>query len=142
MEKRGTTYHAHIVTSTAVGLGGPDITVMAVTDETTGAEDYILTIPLNADVGLDDAVRVLDEHGWQVAGEVGEDGEVEETRELSPFGDTRDAGYVIVEVQPADWELIVRDVTFAHAKAGAEKMRQDAALRHVHAGRADDAEEN
>lgn len=142
MEKRGTTYHAHIVTSTAVGLGGPDITVMALTDETTGAEDYILTIPLNADVGLDDAVRVLDEHGWQVACEVGEDGEVEETRELSPFGDTRDAGYVIVEVEPADWELIVRDVTFAHAKAGAEKARQDMALRLVHAGRADDAEEN
>ena len=104
-------YAAHIVTSSAVGLGDPEILVMTAPDEPTG-EDLVASYPLDADETPED---VLSANGWRVTSN-------DEPTEV-------ERGYTIVLVEAVEWEQIVKHVTFAKAQADCEARRQDLAWR-------------
>jgi hypothetical protein len=101
------TYAAHIVTSDAVALGGPEILVMTSPDE----PGLIASYPLTADEVPED---VLAANGWRV------------TSSDTPAAEK---GYRIVDVEAVEWEQIVKHVTFAKAQAEIEAGRQDLAWR-------------
>ena len=104
------TYAAHIVTDAEQGYGDPEITIM--TQDDSGASDVIASYPLN---GGAEPGEVLDDAGWRTIGDETEAGH----------------GYVIVEVEPAEVDTIVRHVTSARAQAEAELQRRDTAWRTV-----------
>ena len=104
-------YAAHIVTSDAVGLGGAEIIVMTSDDDGSSGGDPIASYALPDG---DSPAGVLAANGWRSTG----NGESEV-----------EVGYTIVEVEPVEWERIVKHVTFAKAQADAEAARQDRAWR-------------
>lgn len=102
-------YVAHIITRDAEGLD--EITV---TTRTTDGElaHEIATYPLIAGVEF---VEVLTDAGWRVAG---------------PEGKT-EAGYVIVDVEPANRESIIRHVAISREHAEMVFRKADNAWRTI-----------
>jgi len=106
------TFAAHIITADADGLGTPEVFV-TIGDDESGEEHPIATYPISDG---EDPADLLWENGW---------------RTLDDTAESVDVGYDIVTVEPADYEQIVKHVTFAREKAQIEYERQDTAWRAI-----------
>jgi len=109
-----TTFAAHIIAAEAA-MGTPEV-VVTIRDDESGEEHPIATYPISDG---EDAADLLWEHGWRTLDDP------------SQVDTSVDVGYDIVTVEPADYEQIVKHVTFAREKAQIEHERQDTAWRAI-----------
>lgn len=103
-----TSYTAHVITSRAQSHGSPKVTVYA--------EDLHFIAAYPFDDNTDDWRDLLLDEGW---------------RTTSPDNTEAEAGLIVVDVAPLDWERITRHITDARADAQAEFDRQDNAWRTI-----------
>ena len=110
-----TTFAAHIITAESdLAVGNPEIIVMIGDKDDEYLEEHPLAhYPLSDG---EDPADLLRENGW---------------RTLDDTAESVDVGYDIVTVEPADYEQIVKHVTFAREKAQIEYERQDTAWREI-----------
>src|SRR5690606_23050697 len=109
-----TTFAAHIITAEAdIAAGQPEIIVM-IHDNESGEAIPVATYPISDG---EDAADLLQENGWRTLDD--------------PANTNVEIGYDIVTVEPADYEQIVKHVTFAREKAQIEHERQDTAWRAI-----------
>jgi hypothetical protein len=113
-----TSFAAHVITAEAVDLGDPVI-IVTICDSESREEHLIADYPISdADYPIsdgEDAADLLWEHGWRILDDPSQAG----------------VGYDIVTVEPADYEQIVRHVTFARDRARVEHERRDTAWRAI-----------
>lgn len=110
-----TVFAAHIITAEAdLASGHPEVIVM-IHDSETGEALPIANYPISDG---EDPADLLWENGWRTLDDPSQVEHVE-------------IGYDIVTVEPADYEQIVKHVTFAREKAQIEHERQDTAWRAI-----------
>lgn len=113
-----TTFAAHIITAEAdIAAGHPEIIVMIHDSESESGEAIpVANYPISDG---EDPADLLWENGWRT---LDDPSQVDTCVEI---------GYDIVTVEPADYEQIVKHVTFAREKAQIEHERQDTAWRAI-----------
>lgn len=104
-----TVFGAHVITAEAdIAVGNPEIIVMIHDDSESGEAIPVANYPISDG---EEPADLLRENGWRI---IDDPSQVE-----------------TVPVEPADYEQIVKHVTFAREKAQIEYERQDTAWRAI-----------